>query len=49
MGNAVDALLPAVPTKKPVSEKWTEEPLRRMEKAPLRDMAYNIHDGKKKY
>ena len=32
----------------PVSEKWTEGPLKRMERAPLHDMAYNIHDGKKK-
>lgn len=31
-----------------VSEKWTEGPLKRMEKAPLRDMAYKIRNEKKK-
>ena len=31
----------------PVSETWTEGPLKRMEKAPLRDMAYKTRNGNK--
>lgn len=44
--NAGDVILPAVTTKNQPLKKWTETPLKRMEKAHLCDIAYKICNGK---